>query len=186
MTPLRPPIAFATSNANKILEAERLLGVHVVAFPAHLDEIQSSSLESITSHKLETAMKLHAGAIFVEDVALGFDELGGFPGPYIKWLLESAGGEGLAAVATGLRSPRATAACCVAFWDGVKTHVFRGETRGMILPAPRGSRQFGWDAWFQPDGWLETYGEMSPAHKDAISHRAKAYEKLRRQLLGHD
>ena len=43
---------------------------------------------------------------------------------------------------------------------------------------PRGSRGFGYDPVFVPEGYDRTFGEMEPAEKHAISHRALAFEKL--------
>ena len=90
--------------------------------------------------------------MIVEDVSLGFEELGNFPGPYVRWLLEAAGGTGLAAIAYALNNRAAKAQCCVGYWDGSTIRMFLGETAGEILVTPRGERHFGWDAWFQPAG----------------------------------
>ena len=61
-----------------------------------------------------------------------------FPGPYVNWLLEAAGGKGLAAIAYALNNRAAKAECCVAYWDGTQGEVFRGVTEGEILVEPRG------------------------------------------------
>jgi XTP/dITP diphosphohydrolase len=57
-------------------------------------------------------------------------------------------------------------------------HVFRGEVHGTLTFPPRGNRGFGYDPIFVMDGMTETYGEIDPDSKHAISHRAKAFEKL--------
>jgi XTP/dITP diphosphohydrolase len=57
-------------------------------------------------------------------------------------------------------------------------HVFRGEVHGTLTFPPRGNRGFGYDPIFVMDGMTETYGEIDPDRKHAISHRAKAFEKL--------
>ena len=56
--------------------------------------------------------------------------------------------------------------------------VFRGEAHGTLTFPPRGNRGFGYDPIFVMDGMIETYGEIDPDRKHAISHRAKAFEKL--------
>ena len=48
---------------------------------------------------------------------------------------------------------------------------------------PRGDRGFGYDPIFIPEGHDQTFGEMDPAVKDAISHRARAFEKLKAALI---
>ena len=171
-------LILVSSNPNKGLEAERILGVPLLRVSIVLPEIQAATVEEITRYKLETARTKGYGRLIVEDVSLGFDELGNFPGPYVKWLLEAAGGKGLAAIAYALNNRTARAQCCVAYWTGTEGHVFHGETAGEILVHPRGNQSFGWDAWFQPAGTTKTFAEMTPEEKDTHSHRGKAYRKL--------
>lgn len=177
----RNGLILVSSNPNKGIEAERILGVPLMRASLVLPEIQAATVEEITRHKLEVARTKGYHRLIVEDVSLGFDELGNFPGPYVKWLLEAAGGKGLAAIAYALNNRAATAQCCVAYWDGSEGHVFLGQCAGEVLVAPRGEQKFGWDAWFQPRGTQQTFAEMSPADKDGVSHRGHAY----RQLAAH-
>ncbi len=176
------PLVFVSSNPNKAIEAERILGMPLLRVDLALPEIQAATLEEITRHKLELARTRGYQRLIVEDVSLGFDELGNFPGPYIHWLLKAAGGRGLGAIAYALRDPAALARCCVGFFDGEELHLLTGETRGRILVEPRGESGFGWDAWFLPDGESKTYAELDPSRKDALSHRGRAYRQLRALL----
>jgi len=175
-------LILVSSNPNKGIEAERILGVPLLRVSLALPEIQAATVEEITRYKLETAKTKGYGRLIVEDVSLGFDELGNFPGPYVKWLLEAAGGQGLAAIAYALNNRAAKAQCCVGYWNGSQVHMFLGETPGEILVQPRGQRRFGWDAWFQPRDAQKTFAELSDEEKDAISHRGKAYRKLAEHL----
>jgi XTP/dITP diphosphohydrolase len=72
--------------------------------------------------------------------------------------------------------PRAnfTAALCLAWPDG-ETAVFEGKVFGRLVWPPRGERGFGYDPMFLADGETETFGEMEPHKKHAISHRARAF-----------
>jgi XTP/dITP diphosphohydrolase len=175
-------LILVSSNPNKGIEAERILGVPLLRVSISLPEIQAQTVEEITRYKLEVARTKGYGQLIVEDVSLGFDELGNFPGPYVRWLLEAAGGKGLAAIAYALNNRAARAQCCVGFWDGRDSKVFHGETDGEILVQPRGEQKFGWDAWFQPAGSKKTFAEMNAEEKDAVSHRGKAYRKLAEYL----
>lgn len=175
-------LILVSSNPNKGIEAERILGVPLLRVSIVLPEIQAADVEEITRHKLEVARTKGYSRLIVEDVSLGFDELGNFPGPYVKWLLEAAGGKGLGAIAYAMIDRSAKAQCCVAYWDGRSMNVFLGECRGEILVEPRGEPTFGWDAWFQPHGSNRTFAEMSVGEKDAISHRGRAYAALRAHL----
>ncbi|MEO8036570.1 MAG: non-canonical purine NTP pyrophosphatase [Acidobacteriota bacterium] len=177
-------LILVSSNPNKGIEAERILGMPLLRVSLVLPEIQSASVEDVTRNKLEAARTKGYGRLIVEDVSLGFDELGNFPGPFVRWLLEAAGGKGLGAIAYALLNRSARAQCCVAYWDGRDSKIFLGETTGEILVAPRGAGQFGWDAWFQPHGTDKTFAEMTDEEKDAVSHRGKAYRQLGEYLRG--
>lgn len=176
--PAEEKLILVSSNPNKGIEAERILGVPLLRVSLVLPEIQAATVEEVTRHKLDAARNKGYHRIIVEDVSLGFDELGNFPGPFVRWLLEAAGGRGLAVIAYALRNRSARAQCCVAYWNGVEGKLFQGETTGDILVDARGEQKFGWDAWFQPHGSNKTFAEMTDAEKDAVSHRGKAYRKL--------
>jgi non-canonical purine NTP pyrophosphatase (RdgB/HAM1 family) len=171
-------LIFVSSNPNKAIEAERILAMPLLRVSLSLPELQAPSIEEITRYKLEVAKSKGYNRLIVEDVSLGFDELGNFPGPYIKWLLESAGGNGLGAIAYALRDHSAVALCCIGYWDGSEVHTFLGECKGEILVNPRGDQTFGWDAWFCPEGQSKTFAELSDDEKDAVSHRGRAYRQL--------
>jgi non-canonical purine NTP pyrophosphatase (RdgB/HAM1 family) len=175
-------LILVSTNPNKGIEAERILGVPVLRVSIALPEIQAATVEDITRYKAEVAKNKGYGRLIVEDVSLGFDELGNFPGPYVRWLLEAAGGKGLAAIAYALNNRAAKAQCCVGYWNGREVKVFLGEVAGEILVKPRGERHFGWDAWFLPTGSKKTFAEMSAEEKDAVSHRGRAYRLLAEHL----
>ena len=59
--------------------------------------------------------------------------------------------------------------------------LFKGKVPGKIVEA-RGSNDFGWDPCFQPDGFDQTYAEMDSTTKDAISHRYKAVEAMKKHF----
>ena len=61
--------------------------------------------------------------------------------------------------------------------DG-ETEIFEGEVMAHLVFPPRGNHGFGYDPIFVADGMTETFGEIDPALKHAISHRANAFEKL--------
>ena len=174
----RDNLILVSSNPNKGIEAERILGIPLLRVSITLPEIQAANVEDITRYKLEVARTKGYARLIVEDVSLGFDELGNFPGPYVRWLLEAAGGKGLAAIAYALNNRSAKAQCCVGYWDGSQVHLFLGETSGEVLVQPRGDGHFGWDAWFLPRDSTKTFAELSADEKDASSHRGKTYRKL--------
>jgi len=75
-----------------------------------------------------------------------------------------------------------TSALAVA-WPNGPAVVVEGEVHGVLTFPPRGDRGFGYDPIFLPEGLDQTFGEMEPAAKDAMSHRARAFVKLKAALL---
>jgi XTP/dITP diphosphohydrolase len=61
---------------------------------------------------------------------------------------------------------------------GGNAEIFEGVVEGSLVFPPRGTNGFGYDPIFIADGMDITFGEMEPAAKHAISHRARAFEKL--------
>lgn len=83
---------------------------------------------------------------------------------------------------TGDRRAWFTSALAVAWPDGPAA-VVEGRVHGTVSFPPRGERGFGYDPIFTPEGGAETFGEMDPVAKEAISHRTLAFAKLRAALL---
>lgn len=69
-------------------------------------------------------------------------------------------------------------------WPDGHVETFRGEVHGRLVWPPRGDKGFGYDPVFLADGERETFGEMEPAKKHAMSHRAVAFRKLVTTSLG--
>lgn len=170
--PLRPVLV--TGNPSKLLEARRLFP-HLEAVEIDLPEIQSLDLDEVLRHKGRQAYDVIGAPVIVEETGLELPALGGFPGPLIKWMLQSVGPEGLARIAAAEGDPRARTTCALLYTDGEREITARGATAGRLVLPPRGAGGFGWDPVFQPDESSCTYGEMSPEEKDAISHRGHAW-----------
>jgi XTP/dITP diphosphohydrolase len=75
-----------------------------------------------------------------------------------------------------------TSALAVAWPDGPCV-VVEGQVHGTVTFPPRGDHGFGYDPIFIPEGGRLTFGEMDPVEKDAMSHRARAFEKLKAALI---
>lgn len=80
----------------------------------------------------------------------------------------------------------AYALCTFAYSSGVDAEpvILSGRTEGTLVPArhPQGEAVFGWDPVFEPEGYEQTYAEMSKEVKNAISHRSKALSALKHHL----
>ena len=141
-----------------------------------------------------------------DDSGLCVDALDGQPGVYTANWAEKPDGSrdfGMAmqrtedamneagAVSPDKRSGRFVAVICVAWPDG-HTEYFRGEAEGQLVWPPRGEKGFGYDPVFLPEGHDKTFGEMTaeekhgwkPGQDKALSHRARAFQKFARAMLG--
>ena len=81
------------------------------------------------------------------------------------------------------RTARFVCALAVA-WPNGSTMSFKGTVNGDLCWPPRGDNGFGYDPIFMPKDRSETFGEIEPSLKHAISHRADAFEKLKNSLFG--
>ena len=104
-------------------------------------------------------------------------------GTLVRWLLEAAGADAIARILDPFPDRSACARCAALVWDGEREWLGIGEVRGVIAGAPRGKQGFGWDVVFAPEwGGGRTYAELTPAEKNARSHRALALAALRAEL----
>lgn len=141
-----------------------------------------------------------------DDSGLCVDALGGAPGVYTaNWATLDDGTRdfhramertetALAQAGAGTpeaRRGRFVSVICLAYPDG-DAEYFRGEVEGRLVWPPRGDKGFGYDPVFLPDGHPRTFGEMEsnekhgwrPGMADALSHRARAFQKFARARLG--
>lgn len=174
-------IVFVTGNKPKAREAERILDIPLEIKDIDLDEIQELDLEKIAIHKINQAYSLVKKPVIIDDVSVEVDALNGFPGPLIKWVLKSSGGNAglLLRLLKGEKNRKAKAKLAIGFHDGKEAHVFYGEVDGNIAEEIRGENGFGWDPVFIPEGENQTFAEMDPDYKNTLSHRKRALDKLR-------
>lgn len=182
-------LVFVTSNPGKAREASALLGRAVAAQPLDLPEIQSLDFREVARAKAIVAARALGVPVLVEDSGLSISGWGGFPGPFTKWITMGVmGQEGLAKMLDGFsnRGAEAVSVLAVARPDQREADVVvaEGRVRGSIALHPRGESGFGWDVLFIPEGETRTFAEMSDEEKNARSHRARAFDLLRRTLSG--
>lgn len=125
-----------------------------------------------------------------DDSGLCVTALGGAPGIYsARWAGESKDfAAAMARVERELKEKNATDysakfVCALAFALPKGGHeIFVGEVHGTLTFPPRGARGFGYDPIFIAEGMDQTFGEIDPDLKHSISHRAKAFAKLKQAL----
>lgn len=126
-------------------------------------------------------------ACVADDSGLSVDALGGAPGIHTaRYAGEEATDadnnskllKALSSFAWHERSARFV--CCAAFYEpGGRSHLEVGEVHGHISVAPYGDEGFGYDPLFVPSGEERTFAEMTLEEKQKISHRGRAFEKMR-------
>ncbi len=182
-----PPFVLVTGNSGKLREAHRFLakvisGFHLEHQSIDLPEIQSLDLVTVLEAKADEAWRRLRRPVVVDETGLALASMGGFPGPLVKWLLESVGAAGLGRMAHRLDDPRATAHCALMYFDGEQRWVGEAAVDGHLLAEPAGEHGFGWDPIFVPAGQQATYAQMSDETKDRIGHRGHAWRRLLEQL----
>jgi non-canonical purine NTP pyrophosphatase (RdgB/HAM1 family) len=173
---------FVTSNVDKWHEAERILGRSLERATLDLPEIQAATTADVALHKARSAFAALGRPVIIEDAGVELGGLGGFPGPFIKFWETLGGLASICRAVDGIGDRRATAVCVLGVCTGEEAYVVEGKTGGSIADRPRGTSGFGWDAIFVPEGDSRTWGEMTSAEKDRISHRRRAWEKLAAKL----
>jgi XTP/dITP diphosphohydrolase len=121
-----------------------------------------------------------------DDSGLEVEALGGAPGIHsARWggpnkafdLAMARVHHELKKLGTSDRRANFTCALALAVPDG-EVAAFTGQVYGTIVWPPRGTRGFGYDPIFVPEGYSETFGEIEPKLKNQLSHRMRAFEKL--------
>lgn len=184
---LPQPLKFVTGNINKVREAGTILGIQVEQVVLHdLYEVQTSDLRDLVRHKLLQAHTALQEPVMVEDSGLLFSAWNGLPGALVKWFEAAVSCEGMLKMLEPFADRGASAVCYVALHDGKNIHIAKGEVRGSIADRIRGNDGFGWDVIFIPEGHDRTFAEMSAEEKNAISHRSRAFERLKILLAGDE
>jgi XTP/dITP diphosphohydrolase len=186
----------ATHNPGKAREIEALLNGHyavVTAGSLNLPEPEETEA-TFTGNALLKARQAadRSGEVaLADDSGLSVRALDGAPGIFsARWAGPEKDfafamrkvEERLEEVGSDDRAAWFTSALAVAWPDGPAV-VVEGRIDGTLTFPPRGNLGFGYDPIFVPEGRAETFGEMDPAAKDAMSHRARAFAKLRAALI---
>jgi XTP/dITP diphosphohydrolase len=186
---------FATRNAHKTAEMQGILGPQFKVTDSaehpeipHIAETGRTFQDNATLKAMAVSKRM-PGFVVADDSGLEVDALGGAPGIYSARYAGTAATNKekidkllaeLARVGAGKDSRRARFRCVLALaCNGKVLGVFEGIVEGQIVDRARGSRGFGYDPIFVPDGFQRTFGELGPAEKNQLSHRARALEKLR-------
>jgi XTP/dITP diphosphohydrolase len=189
-------LLLATRNAKKLGELRRILlaegisGIEVLGLadvPSFPEAPETApDFEGNAVAKARDAVAACGLPAIADDSGIAVDALNGMPGVLsARW----SGGHGdddanlnlvlgqLNDVPDERRGAQFVCAAALVLTSGEET-VVRGEWRGTLERARRGTNGFGYDPIFRPDGETRTSAEMEPSEKDAVSHRGRALRAL--------
>ncbi len=185
-----PRLVLASHNAGKVREIAELLapyGAEVVSAGAlglaEPEETGETFVENAVI-KAEAAARAANLPALADDSGLAVHALGGRPGIHsARWAGPKrdfkAAMAKLEKALAGQADRTAHFACALALaWPDGHVETVEGTVHGRLVWPPRGGNGFGYDPMFVADGRDQTFGEMEPAAKHAISHRADAFRKL--------
>ena len=185
-------LVVASHNPGKVREIKALLGPHgieaISAGSLGLPEPEETGATFAANAQIKALASAKAGrhAALADDSGLCVDALNGDPGIYsARWagptkdfrIAMNRVHDELRHKGLSTSAAKFVCALCVALPNG-EHQTFEGEVHGHLTFPPRGGRGFGYDPIFVANGMEESFAEIDPAKKHAMSHRAKAFEKL--------
>ncbi len=204
-------IVVASHNAGKLREFADLMRPFGFEAKSAKDYGLPEPAETGTTFEENAYIKAYAAAkatglpALSDDSGLCVDALDGAPGVYTANWAERPDGsrdfgmamrktetalQDVGATEPNQRTGRFVAVICLAFPDG-EAEYYRGEVEGTLVWPPRGTLGFGYDPVFLPNGFDKTFGEMNaeekhgwkPGQAEALSHRARAFQKFAQARL---
>jgi XTP/dITP diphosphohydrolase len=185
-------LVIASHNKGKVREIRELLAPFALAIKG-ADELGLPEPEETEPTfagnallKARAAAQASGEAALADDSGLAVTALDGAPGIYsARWAGEAKDfASAMARVERELKAKNAKDysakfVCVLALAKpNGETAVFEGEVEGTLTFPPRGDKGFGYDPIFVANGMRETFGEIEPALKHGMSHRARAFRKL--------
>ncbi len=197
--PARPVLVFATHNPHKVREIQEMLADRYEVkslsdIGCHEDIVEDAdTLEGNARIKAQHVVKNYGLDCFADDTGLEVDALDGAPGVFSA---RYAGTHGDAeanmakllreldrAVQAGNTSRQAQFRTVICLVQQDQEHLIEGVCRGRIEVLQSGTKGFGYDPLFRPEGHEVTFAEMDAAQKNEISHRGRAVRAMLDHLL---
>ena len=194
--PCSMTLVFASNNEHKIREINSLLGKSFKLLSLSDINIREDIPEEeplIEGNALSKARFVYNTSgldVFADDTGLEIAALKGLPGVHSARFAgenkdSAANIEKVLSMLGDIKNREARFRTVIALILDKKEYLFEGIVNGTILSEKRGTKGFGYDPIFLPDGKINTFAEMEMTEKNTISHRARAFEKLREFLLKH-
>lgn len=196
-----PPLVLATRSLGKLNELGPMLGAYGIetvtleGVGVPEDAATEEGLERFETFEENALAKARyfyervgGRPTVADDSGLEVTALGGRPGVHTKrWsgradlagrALDAANNAKMLREVAGVLDRRARYVCVAAYVDARGERIFRGESTGIILDAPRGSGGFGYDPLFFSDDLGCTFAQATREEKERVSHRGRAFAQL--------
>jgi XTP/dITP diphosphohydrolase len=182
-------LVFATNNANKLTEVQKMLPKSIQLLSLKdincFDEIEetATTLEGNAHLKANYVSEKFGYNCFADDTGLEVESLDGKPGVYsARYAGEPANAENnmnkLLHALENKTNRKAQFRTAIALHLNGEKHLFEGICKGDITSSKQGKKGFGYDPIFQPEHFEQTFAEMNAESKNKISHRGIAVQKL--------
>jgi XTP/dITP diphosphohydrolase len=187
-------LVFATNNRHKAQEIKNILKNQIeilslgeIGFYGEIPEEQNS-LEGNAEQKAFYIYNYSGIDCFADDTGLEIEALNGEPGVYsARYAGENCTYDDNMNLVllrmNGLSNRKACFRTVIALVEKGRLCTFEGRINGRIIEEKRGSSGFGYDPIFIPDGFDQTFAEMTPDQKNAISHRAMAIKAFTKYIF---
>lgn len=187
-------LIFASNNAHKVIEINNILGNSFVLKglkDINLTEDIPETGDTIEDNAFQKARYVYAKTgrdVFADDTGLEVEALNGLPGVMsARFAGEGKNSEAnidkLLDLLKDKTNKKARFKTVIVLIINGKEYLFEGIANGEIIMERRGKEGFGYDPVFVPEGKICTFAEMSLDEKSEISHRARAFSKLKNFLL---
>lgn len=182
-------IVFATNNKNKLREIREIMSdlyevLSLDDIGCHEEIVEDAeTIEGNAKIKADFVTNKYHEDCFADDTGLEVEALNGAPGVYsARYAGEHCSYQDnvnkMLNAMRGKTNRKAAFRTVIALNLGGKSYTFEGRCDGQIIESQRGTDGFGYDPIFMPDGFNQTFAEMSHEEKNAISHRGRATKKL--------
>lgn len=183
-------LIFVTNNPHKLEEIRKIVGDRIEIYSLKeincLEEIPETAdtIRDNAIMKAQYVAEKYGVDCFADDTGLEVSALGGAPGVHTARYASAEGHDTIGNMQLLLqniegetdRSAQFVTYIALIIKGEIRT--FEGVCKGTILTQMQGNEGFGYDPIFQPEGFEETFAQMSSEQKNAVSHRGKATRKL--------
>jgi XTP/dITP diphosphohydrolase len=187
-------LVFASNNKHKIKEINSLFGdsftllsLHDINITEDIPE-EEPQIEGNALAKARFVFNTCGLNVFADDTGLEITALNGLPGVHSARFAgenkdSSANIEKVLSLLVNTENREARFRTVIALILEKKEYLFEGIVNGTIIHEKKGTEGFGYDPIFVPEGKIRTFAEMELAEKNTVSHRARAFEKLKEFLI---